>query len=88
MNFRPFHLSCECGRVPFRFKSAGLTAAHQLVIHWRCLACNRLVYVVKDLGDCWRECPRADSSGSETAAAIDTKAEDSRFLRRLGISDR
>jgi hypothetical protein len=86
MNFRPFSLSCECGTVPIRLKAVGLNPAHQLVVHWRCHSCNRLVYVLKDLGDCWRECPESESTGEEPPSRTDVAAEDSRFLRSLGIS--
>jgi hypothetical protein len=87
MNFRKLHLCCECGRTPSRLKGVGLTAQHQLVIHWRCFECGRDVFVVKDLADCWRDCPQSDNlvepSGLTTEVSL--QREDENFLHAMGI---
>ena len=82
-------LACECGFVPVRLKAVGFTAEYELVVHWRCIACGKLVYVVKSLADCCRECP--DDEGGEEIAALNRNceqrdAEDAKFLQMLGIS--
>jgi len=76
MRFRQLSLNCECGRKPASIKSVGFTAANQLVLHWRCPQCRKFIYLLKDLADCWRECPQPH-----------TESEDARFLRSLGICE-
>ena len=60
MRFQRLQLYCsECGcRAPVQIKRVGFTPHHQLVIHFQCLRCRRDLYVVKNLADCWRECPK------------------------------
>jgi hypothetical protein len=74
MDYQPFHLHCKCGDVPERIEEVGLSAAQELVIHWWCGGCNRLVYTSMPLADCWNACPGA-------AVTVD----DEQFLRRLGV---
>ena len=88
MRFRPMPLVCECGFVPVRLKSVGFTSEYELVVHWRCIACGKLVYVVKPLADCCRECPDEDShlEAEETSHTPDRRdVEDARFLAMMGI---
>jgi hypothetical protein len=56
----------------------GLTDEHELVVHWWCLRCRKVVYVTKSLSDCWRDCPR--SLGKEEA-----ESADARFLQSIGV---
>ena len=58
MRFRPLSLTCECGLSPLHFMQIGLTPQHQLAIVWWCDACQRNICVLKDLSDCWRDCPQ------------------------------
>ena len=82
MKFEPIPLVCECGCPPIRIHSVGFTASGQLVIHWRCLACKKTMYVVKDLAQCWEEATAHEGHVS----AMDTEGEsDRRFLESLGI---
>src|SRR5690349_8285742 len=46
MRYETLQLSCECGQTTTRIREVGFTADHQLVLHWRCLACKKYVYVV------------------------------------------
>ena len=81
MKFLSFQ--CQCGRVPKSFRAVGLTGGRQLAVHWRCSGCRQYIYVLKDLEDCWRECPApaADSA----APAWESETEDDLFLRKVGI---
>jgi hypothetical protein len=86
MEYQPLSLTCECGLVPLQFVQLGLTPEHQLVILWWCEACQKNVCVLKDLADCWRECPKAEDlkEASELIAAR-VREGDSEFLRSLGV---
>jgi len=95
MKFRELRLVCECGHVPARFRTVGFTAQYELVIHWWCMACGKLAYVVKPLADCCRECPDPEESSHTPVLATcngapesrrDSQSEDARFLRSLGIA--
>jgi len=87
MRYETLQLSCECGQHTTRIREVGFTADHQLVLHWRCLACKKYVYVVKSLSDCWRDCPQEESRQVEESAD-DTmiREHDARFLRSLGVT--
>ena len=89
MKFQQLLLFCVCGRAASRIKQVGLTADHQLVIHWWCSPCRKNVYAVKALSDCWRDCLRPEDvqdmwriseSSSDQARNLDQ-----RFLRNLGV---
>src|SRR5215510_3076793 len=87
MRFRPLTLRCECGLTPIWIKRLGLSPGHHLVVHCWCARCKRSIYIVKDLSDCWRECPRPEDqldSATEESTAL-TQTTDTDFLRSLGI---
>src|SRR5580700_675154 len=91
MSYRHLPLTCECGEVPARILEVGFTAEHELVIHYWCSQCNRVVCVSKPFTECWRECPQP--AGSQAAPAIagpaqpvDPTAEDARFLQSIGAT--
>jgi hypothetical protein len=86
MRYETLRLICECGQHSTRIREVGFTADHQLVLHWRCLACKKYVYVVKSLSDCWRDCPREEDA--KTTAIVDQtlREPDIRFLRSLGVT--
>jgi len=87
MSYRHLPLTCECGEVPERILEIGLTAEHELVVHYWCSVCHRAVCVSKPLTDCWRECPEPDATPRLLAAlpAAPTAA-DAEFLQSMGIS--
>ena len=87
MLFKALSLRCQCGRVPLRIKEIGLTADHELAVYWHCTACQRPVYAVKPLSECWLDCPTRESSSAPVLleAAIDHGAEDRDFLRSVGV---
>jgi len=87
MKFQQLLLFCVCGRAASRIKQVGLTADHQLVIHWRCAQCRQYVYVVKALSDCWRDCPKPEDVGEIPELISDEVGEpDASFLRSLSVS--
>ena len=85
MQFRPLSLTCECGLSPLHFMQIGLTPQHQLAIVWWCDACQRNMCVLKDLSDCWRDCPQTgDLEEIAEPSAAEVREADSDFLRSLG----
>lgn len=89
MRYETLQLHCECGQHTTRIREVGFTADHQLVLHWRCVACKKYVYVVKSLSDCWRDCPQEEQQ--EEAKPVELPQEvlrehDIRFLRSLGVT--
>jgi hypothetical protein len=80
MNYRAMPLECYCGQAPEQILEVGFTSDHQMVIHYWCSACNRVVFLTRTLEECRDFCPAPDVDAS---AAI---AEDARFLESLGIS--
>ena len=87
MLFKSLSLRCQCGRVPLRIKEIGLTADHELAVYWHCTTCQRPVYAVKALSECWLDCPTKDASGAPLLleASVDHGAEDRKFLRSVGV---
>ena len=87
MGYRHLSVLCSCGSAPSHVDEVGLTDDHQLVIHWWCEECRRVVYATKPLTECWEDCPRADSSGPPPRP-VAPKADsgfDGDFLKSLGI---
>jgi hypothetical protein len=82
MRFDPIPLMCECGCPPIRIHSVGFTPGGQLVIHWRCLACKKTMYVVKDVAQC---CEEAMAHTGRVFRADAEGESDRRFLESLGI---
>jgi hypothetical protein len=75
MSYRHFSLSCRCGKAPARIEEVGVTDDHELVIHWWCDDCRKLVWASKPLSDCWRECPKTE----------DGPKFDAEFLHSIGV---
>ncbi|HKE27475.1 MAG TPA: hypothetical protein VKB88_34205 [Bryobacteraceae bacterium] len=78
MSYRHFSLQCRCGQPPSRIEEVGITDDHELVIHWWCDECNKIVYASKSLEECFAAAPPM-----ETDANFDEN-----FLTRLGICRR
>ena len=75
MSYRHFSLSCRCGQPPARIDEVGVTDDHELVIHWWCEDCRKLVWASKPLSDCWGECPKTDERPNF----------DAEFLHSIGV---
>jgi len=90
MNYRHLSLCCQCGAVPESIDEVGFSDQHELVVHWWCAECKRVVYVAKQLSECWRDCPRADRSLDAALTKLEGKAvyneDDASFLRSVGVS--
>ena len=82
MNYRALPLSCYCGEVPDRILEVGFTSDHNMVIHFWCSSCSRVMFVSKPLAECEAFCPPPD----EGDGLFDNAAEDARFLQSLGIA--
>ena len=86
MRYQTLLLRCECGRPANRVQDVGFTADHQLVLHWRCGACHKHVYILKSLSDCWQDCPsEQDLQYDEPAERKPVREPDEKFLHRLGV---
>jgi hypothetical protein len=89
MEYKHLPLTCHCGEIPFHIEEVGFTEDHQLVVHWWCTKCQRVVYVSKPLTDCWRECPAPSAHLKVAAPPFAAKpaygAEDIQFLGAMGI---
>jgi hypothetical protein len=89
MGYRHLSLCCKCGQAPTRIDEVGLTDDHELVIHWWCEECKRVVYASKSLAECWQDCPKSEApvvqpERSEEQVAARSRYDD-RFLKSLGI---
>jgi hypothetical protein len=87
MGYRHLSLLCSCGRAPARIDEVGLSADRELVIHWWCDHCRRVVYASKPLRECWRDCPDAGSGGPPQYPVLRASGGgyDDEFLKTLGI---
>ena len=86
MRYRGVPLHCECGCAPTRIRQVGLNSVHQLVIHWVCAGCRRTVFRVKDLSECWRECPsREEEQEHPDNRNSAGRGQDRAFLRSIGV---
>jgi hypothetical protein len=96
VTYQAIPLKCTaCGEEPARFEEVGLSSTHELVIHWWCGGCRRIVAHAISLTECWHMCPAPDAQvDSEPAPEVrvekrpDRRAErraDTQFLAALGI---
>jgi hypothetical protein len=88
MDYRPLLLRCQCGEMPSRIDEIGFSASHQLVIHWWCGSCFKLVYTAMPLTDCWQACPRPEAVPEPVPQPVTVPHDedsDARFLRSLGV---
>jgi hypothetical protein len=88
MNYRHLSLRCRCGEIPETIAEVGFTDDHQLVVHWWCSQCHRVVYAAKPLTECWRECPSSETSLDRILPQWSPdcyQKEDAEFLRSIGV---
>ena len=83
MSYHRLDLCCGCGEPPDRIDEVGFTDEHELVIHWWCLRCRKVVYISKRLSDCWRDCPTPDVTKRDTESAY--RIADAQFLQSIGV---
>jgi hypothetical protein len=87
MEYRKLLLGCECGGVPKIISAVGFSAAHELVVHWRCPRCHKNLCIVKPLSDCWQECFAEAPVATPRSNAVLTleTPDDRRFLHSIGV---
>jgi len=86
MKSEPLSMYCECGRPASEFTQVDLTDDHQLMFRWWCDDCDKPVYSLKGLAECWRECPPRDETvPSEPLDHSSMVSEDLMFLGTMGI---
>jgi len=62
----------------------GLTDDHELVIHWWCEDCKRVVYASKSLADCWQDCPKPELKREIPEQTL-ADAFDAQFMQSIGV---
>jgi hypothetical protein len=72
--------ACCCGEPPDQILEVGFTSEGDLVVHFWCSVCQRVLYMCQSLEECRQECPPPDTRADSLSAA-----GDARFLRSLGI---
>jgi hypothetical protein len=91
MNYKHLALECACGDTPESLAEVGFTDDHQLVVHWWCLQCSKVVYVCKPLTECWQECPSPEQSLDHALERLTganggtAESADAEFLRSIGV---
>lgn len=87
MKYAKLPLSCHCGRPAGQLEEVGLTENHQLVVHWRCPQCQKHLYMVKPLVDCWEACPDSTTTDTPEFPLLEGGNEfsDEAFLHSLGV---
>lgn len=88
MGYRHLSISCRCGLAPSRIDEVGITDDREIVVHWWCEECQRVVYAAKSVDTCW---PNAAPAAALVAAKGEIpesalqRAYDAQFLQKLGI---
>jgi hypothetical protein len=87
MNYQYLALRCHCGEVPENLAEVGFTGDHQLVIHWWCPECKKVVYIAKSLVECWQECPASDEPLDVALQQWQNSQQikDDEFLHSIGV---
>jgi hypothetical protein len=91
MRIKQLPLRCDDygSDTPIEIRRVCLTSLHQILVHFRCGACKRDVYLVFALSECWRECPESEdeSTVGELITFDDMMREpDIKFLRSMGVA--
>jgi len=81
MSYRTLQFACYCGQPPERILEIGFTSDRNLVVHFWCSSCHRVLFITQSLEDCEKACPPPDAWANSLAAV-----EDARFLQSLGIA--
>ena len=80
MAYRAIPLSCCCGEVPEQILEVGFTSDCNLVVHYWCSACNRVMFTSVSPEQCRLLCPSPEEDPEHALS------QDAEFLRSLGIS--
>ena len=87
MTFKSLVFRCECGSSCSRVREVGLTPYFELAAKWFCQDCERDVYAVLSLSDCWRACPPNDDGEELNEELLEAalQASDEDFLQSIGV---
>ena len=81
MGYRAMQLTCYCGQAPDRILEVGFTSDHNMIVHFWCSTCSRVLFVSHSLEECAQTCPPPDHEPEDRS-----KTEDALFLQSLGIA--
>jgi len=81
MGYRAMQLACYCGQAPDRILEVGFTSEGNMVVHFWCSACSRVLFTSKSLEECAKACPPPDVEAQKHSADADAS-----FLHSLGIA--
>jgi len=73
--------ACPCGQAPDRILVVGFTSEGNLVVHYWCNACKRVLFDSKTPEECAAVRPPADVEAEKRSAQADAS-----FLQSIGIS--
>ena len=74
-------IACQCGQAPERILEVGFTSEGNLLVHYWCSACNRVLFTSKTPQECSAARPPADVEAERRCADADAS-----FLQSLGIA--
>jgi hypothetical protein len=80
MDYRAMQLDCYCGQAPERILEVGFTSDRNLVVHFWCSSCSRVLFISRPIDECTTACT------ASSAKANIHSADDVRFLQSLGIA--
>ena len=81
MGYRAMQFACYCGKTPDRILEVGFTSDRNMVVHFWCSSCSRVLFISHSPDECALACPPPDQQ-TETQFA----ADDARFLQSVGIA--
>jgi hypothetical protein len=81
MGYKAMQLACYCGQAPDRILEVGFTSDRNMVVHFWCSTCSRVLFKSQSLEECEGAFPPAD-----VEADTRSKADDARFLQSIGIA--
>ena len=74
-------LACYCGQAPDRILEVGFTSEGNMVVHFWCSACSRVLFISKSREECAQAWPPPDAEAAKQSADADAS-----FLQSLGIA--
>jgi hypothetical protein len=74
-------LACYCGQAPDRILEVGFTSEGNMVVHFWCSSCSRVLFISKTPEECAHACPPPDLEAEKQSADADAS-----FLQSLGIA--
>ena len=81
MGYRAMHLACYCGQAPDRILEVGFTSEGNLVVHYWCSSCSRVLFTSLTQEECMSFVPPPDAETEKRNSEADAE-----FLQSLGIA--